>query len=176
MRSFLFLAALILLAQSAFAADEKIDPKTYICAEIVASSVDGAPPIFEGLQLDGYAAGLAGNKAADPSTLEQALLAVSDSCAAAPTDKALAHWQNARKFFPLPDSSSWMADKTTCADYTADQDNGSGFIIWLDGYQRAKTGKDASVFTDQATLDNFLEQCAKNLGRLVYDVMVESAK
>lgn len=168
--------SIFILAGAAYGADEKIDPATYICAEIVASSVDGAPPIFEGLQLDGYAAGKAGQAVADPQGLEQILLIVSDSCSAKPGDKALAHWQNARKVFPHVDEGSWRADRTTCGDYQANQDDGSGFVIWLDGYQRAKTGKQASVFKDQATLDHFLEVCAKNPQRLMYDVMVENAK
>lgn len=167
---------LLLTAPYLLAADEKIDPKTYICAEIIASVVDGRPPIYEGLQLDGYAAGQAGSPVADPANLEQLLLSVMDSCAAKPSESALQHWQAARKFYPFSDDSAWRADKTTCADYQANQDDGSGFVIWLDGYQRAKTGKDASVFKDQATLNKFLESCAKNPGRLMYDVMVENAQ
>lgn len=175
MRILLFVLALI-MAGSAQAADEKIDPTTYICAEIVASSVDGVPPIFEGLQLDGYAAAIANHTVADPQGLEQILIAVSDSCAAKPEEKALAHWQNARKLFPAGDEGKWRADKTTCGDYQSNPDDGSGFVIWLDGYQRAKTGKSASVFADQSTLDHFLEVCEKNPQRLMYDVMVENAK
>lgn len=166
----------LLVASGAFAADEKIDPETYICAEIVASSVDGVPPIFEALQLDGYAAGKAGESVADPHGLENLLLIVYDSCSAKPEEKALPHWQEARKGIPWQDSGSWKADKTTCADYQANTDDGSGFVIWLDGYQRAKTGKRASVFANQETLDHFLEQCAKNPQRLMYDVMIENAR
>lgn len=173
---FLTLMAVIGLALTAQAADEKIDPQTYICAEIVAAAVDGAPPIFEGLQLDGYAAAKENRTVAHPQGIEQALLVVSDSCQAKPAEKALLHWQEARKLFPAPDASDWVADKTTCADYSANPDDGSGFIIWLDAYQRAKTGKTASVLKDQATLDHFLEVCAKNPQRLIYDVMVENAK
>lgn len=170
------LLAVLMFASHALAADEKIDPATYICAEIVASAVDGTPPVFEGLQIDGYAAALANHPVANPQGLEQILLIVSDSCAAKPTDKTLQHWQAARKTFPAADDGAWRADKTTCGDYQANQDDGSGFVIWLDGYQRAKTGKTASVFTDQATLDHFLDVCAKNPQRLMYDVMVENAK
>lgn len=176
MRFLLFIMLWSLIAAPVFGADEKIDPETYICAEIVASSVDGQPPLFEGLQLDGYAAGKANHPAADPGGLEQVLLMVSDSCSAKPAEKALQHWQSARKAFPASDESHWRADKTTCKDYHANTDDGSGFVIWLDGYQRAKTGKKASVFTDQAALDNFLAVCAKSPDRLMYDVMIENAK
>lgn len=176
MKLALMLVTALFTAQTALAANEKIDPPTYLCAELVASSVDGQPPLFEALQLDGYAAAKAGGITADPNSMEVLLIAVSDSCSAKPGDKALDHWQNARKKLPFLDDGAWRADKTTCADYQANQDDGSGFIIWLDGYQRAKTGKSASVFTDQATLDNFLSACAKNGQRLLYDVMVENAK
>lgn len=168
--------AFLLAAQIALAADEKIDPQTYICAEIVASAVDGKPPIYEGLQLDGYTAGSSSFPVADPDNLEMLVLAVMDSCAATPDEPALQHWQTARKFIPFPDDGAWRADKTTCGDYQANQDDGSGFVIWLDAYQRAKTGKDASVLKDQATLDNFLAICAKSPQRLLYDVMVENAR
>lgn len=169
-------AAALACAQMSHAADEKIDPATYICAELVASAVDGQPPIFEALQLDGFAAGKSGNVVADPNALDALTRRVYDSCSAAPADTALSHWQEARKNLPFLDEGQWRADKTTCADYQANQDDGSGFVIWLDGYQRAKTGKNASVFTDQAALDNFLAICAKSPERLMYDVMTENAK
>lgn len=164
------------IAAQGFAADEKIDPENYICAEIVASSVDGAPPIFEALQLDGYAAAKAGQKTAEPDSLEALLLIISDSCSAKPEEKALTHWQSARKMVPWQNEGQWQADKITCADYQANPDDGSGFVIWLDGYQRAKTGKKESVFTNQETLDKFLEACSKNPQRLMYDVMIENAR
>lgn len=176
MKNMFLAVALILTASAVQAADEKIDPTNYICAEIVASAVDGVPPIYAALQLDGYAAGKANRAVADPQGLDQVLLMVSDSCAAKPADQVLDHWQTARKVFPAVEEGNWRADKTTCADYQANTDDGSGFVIWLDGYQRAKTGKPASVFTDQATFDHFMEECAKNPKRLMYDVMVENAK
>lgn len=176
MRSICAALAFLSLPLAVYGADEKIDPKTYICAELVASAVDGVPPIFEGLQIDGYASGLDNKPVADPLSQENMLIAASDSCSARPADTVLSHWREIRKAYPASDLGPWRADKTTCGDYQADQDEGSGFVIWLDGYQRAKTGKDASVFTDQETLDKFLEQCARNPERLMYDVMVENAK
>lgn len=164
------------LAAPAQAADDKIDPETFICAELVATAADTEPPIFEGLQLDGYASGLAGQPAADASSLQPMLIRVYDSCTARPTDNALQHWQEIRRQMPASTDSAWRADKTTCGDYYANEDDGSGFVIWLDGYQRAKNGKKASVFTDQPTLDHFLAVCKANPQRLMLDVMVENAK
>lgn len=172
----LFLAIILTLPLPAFAASDKIDPATYICAELVAASVSGEPPIFEGLQLDGYASAKAGQTGADASTLQDMLIEVSDSCAAEPTDKALQHWQMARKNHPVPDDLAWRADKTTCADYNANPDDGSGFIIWLDGYWRAREGKSASILTDQKIFDNFMEACKASPNKLIIDVIAASAK
>lgn len=166
----------VFIGSVANAADEKIDPKTYICAELVASSVDGQPPLFEALQLDGFSAGLANRRCADATIMEPLLISVSDSCAAAPGDTALSHWQAATKNLVAPDDGSWCAHKTTCADYQANPDDGSGFVIWLDGYQRAKNNKAASIFSSQKTLDDFLAACKAAPQRLMMDVMTERAK
>lgn len=171
-----FALACLFCASAAWAADEKIDPASYICAELVASSVSGQPPLYEALQLDGFNSAKTGNPVADPANLAEMLIIVSDSCAAKPTDKAVEHWARARKSIPADTSGSWRADKTTCGDYTANPDDGSGFIIWLDAWQRAKSGKKASVLTDQATLDHFLEVCASSPQRLLKDVMADTAK
>lgn len=168
--------AILLGTMPVFGADEKIDPKTFICAELLATITDLQPPLYEGLQIDGYAAGLTDRVVADPASMEEMLLKVYDSCSAKPAETVLAHWQELRKDIPAATEGPWRADRTTCGDYAANEDDGSGFVIWLDGYQRAKTGKTASVFTDQATLDHFLAQCKANPGKLMIDVMMENAK
>lgn len=172
----ILLLAILALAAPALAADEKIDPSTFICAELVATATDAEPPIFEGLQIDGYASGIAGKPAADASTLRPMLLEVYDACTVKPAEKVLDHWLEVRKRHEPAEDGPWRADKTTCADYFANEDDGSGFVIWLDGYQRARTGKKASVFTDQATLDHFLEVCKASPDRLMIDVMTENAR
>lgn len=176
MKRIMLLACLLILPVSAMGASDKIDPATYICAELVASNVSGEPPIFEGLQLDGYASAKSGATGADATTLQAMLIEVSDSCAAKPTEKALEHWQAARKNHPLPDSLSWRADKTTCADYYANPDDGSGFIIWADGYLRGKTGKAASVLSSQEIFDHFLAECKASPDKLVIEVIGANAK
>lgn len=160
----------------ASAADEKIDPPSYICAELVASSIDGQPPVYEGLQLDGYAAAKSGVTVADAETLPDMLIAVIDACSPKPGDKALERWREIREDYPVPDDGPWRADKTRCGDYAANPDDGSGFVIWLDAYNRGKTGKPESVFADQATLDRFLEVCKQNPDRLMLDVLAENAR
>lgn len=175
-KPFWLLPLFLLVAFPAAAADEKIDPAAYICAELVASSVDGKPPIYESLQLDGFNAAKTGQTVADAMTLSPVLLEVFDSCAAMPTDKALDHWKKARENTPADTGSPWRADKTTCADYYANPDDGSGFIIWLDAYNRSRTGKDASILKDQAAINGFLEKCKASPKRLVLDVLNENAK
>lgn len=175
-RSLIISVFAIALAAPAWAVDEKIDPTNYICAELVASSVDGVPPIYEGLQLDGYAAAKKNQPVADAEILQPLLLAVSDYCSARPADKALAHWQKMRENFAIEEDGPWRADKTTCGDYEANPDDGSGFIIWADAYYRGKSGKNTSVLADQKTLDNFLAVCKKNPKRLVLDVIAENGK
>ena len=166
----------LLLPFPADAADEKINPSNYICAELIASSVDGQPPIYESLQLDGYNAAQSGQEVADALSLGPVLMETFDSCSALPTEKALQHWKTARKHHPVDESSPWRPAKTTCADYAANPEDGSGFIIWLDAYNRAKTGKDASVLKDQDTLDAFLDKCNSSPKRLVLEILDESAK
>lgn len=166
----------LVFAGPVFAESEKIDPETYICAELVASQVDGEAPLFQGLQLDGYSAAKNGINAADPASMSDLLLVVSDSCEAKPGDTVLRHWQEARKEIPANQDTRWQADKFTCADYNADPDEGSGFVIWLDGYWRGKTGKKASIFSSQETLDHFLDVCKANPQKLMLDVLAENAK
>ncbi|MGE9984326.1 hypothetical protein [Desulfovibrio sp. SGI.169] len=175
MKKMLLLCCLMLsLPVAARAADEKIDPATYICAELVAASVSGQPPLFEGLQIDGYAAAAQGQTVADPAIMAPLLEQVYAACQAKPTEKMLTLWQEARKNHPAPDDSPWRADKTTCKQYSDNEDDGSGFVIWLDGYNRQKSGKPGSVLESDAALNAYLEACAKKPESLMLDVMRES--
>ncbi len=173
-----FFAALLALclAAPAFAASDKIDPETYICAELLASNTSGEPPLFEGLQMEGYAAQKSGQVVADPSVMEPMLISISDICQAVPTDKVLPHWNEIRKNLPIATEGPYRADKTTCGEYYADEDNGSGFLIWLDGWQRAKNGRQDSIFENQATLDKFLAACKNAPDKLIIDVIGETLK
>lgn len=170
------LAFVLLMTGFVQAADEKIDPATYICAELIAANIDGQPPIYEGLQLDGYYSAKKGYPEADASILAPMLVEVSDSCASQPAETALSHWEKARENHSIDQSGIWNANKYTCADYIADPDNGSGFVIWLDAYNRAKTGKSASVLGSQEAIDNFLEVCKANPQRLMLDIINETGR
>lgn len=180
-RLFIFLPIVLclatqILATPAFAADEKIDPKTYICAEFIASAVDGVPPIYEGLQLDGFVAGNSGQTIADPELLQPLIMEVFDSCAAEPAEKAADHWQKSRASYTVNAESPWRADKTVCADYAKNPDDGSGFVIWLDAWNRAKNATDKSILADQETLEKFLDACSKAPDKLMTDVIAANGK
>ncbi len=166
------------LPLAAHADNDQIDPKTYICAELVVQPTTdgGQPPVFEALQIDGYASALANHTVADPESLAPMLGQVYAACQAKPTEKVLAVWQEARKSQPAATDGAWRADKTTCGDYAADTDNGSGFVIWLDGYHRAKTGKDASVLSSDQKLKDYLDACTKKPTALMLDVMNEQTR
>lgn len=153
-------------------ADEKIDPAAFICAELVA--LPTTP--FEALQIDGYASAAIGNTVADPQIMALLLEQVYLACQTEPTEKVLTFWQEIRKTMPNTDESPWRADKTTCGDYSANEEDGSGFVIWLDGYNRQKSGKPASVLESDATLNAFLKSCADQPKTLLLDVLGKNAK
>ena len=177
MRMAICLLALgLCLAPAARAADDMIDPASYICAELIAASLDGQPPIYEGLQLDGYYSAKKGLADADASILAPMLIEVSDSCASQPADKALAHWEKARANYPVEAGGVWNAKNYTCADYADNPDDGSGFVIWLDAYNRGKNSGNASVLSSQEAIDNFVEACKANPKKLMLDVIKEMAK
>lgn len=178
MKKLLLLCCLLLgLPVAAQAADEKIDPTNFICAELVAiSSTSGHPPLFEGLQMDGYAAAAQGQTVADPMVIASLLEQVYAACQAKPTEKVLTLWQEARKSHAAPDDGPWRADKTTCKQYSDNEEDGSGFVIWLDGYNRQKSGKPGSVLESDAVLNAYLEACAKQPESLMIDVMRERAR
>ena len=85
-------------------------------------------------------------------------------------------WAKARKAQDIPKGDTWQEDKPKCSDYNADPDNGSGFVIWLDGYNRGKNKTEASVLNSDATLKVFLDACVKQPDALMLDVLAKSAK
>lgn len=170
------LLSLPLAAQAA--PETKIDPATYICAELITQPITtaGEPPIFTGLQLDGFVGASLNMPVADPATMPAVLGEVFAACQAKPTEKAAVLWKEVRKNLPAPADGPWKADKTTCKDYGDNPDDGSGFVIWLDGYHRGKSGKPASVLESNESLTAYLEACSQKPEALMLDVMAESVK
>ena len=179
MKKVLVLCCLLLgLPMTAQADNEKIAPDSFICAELVTIPMTdgGQPPIFESLQIDGYASAKLGDPVAHPEILAPILTEVYAYCQAKPTDKVADVWTKARKAQPTPEKGTWQADKTTCKNYNDDPDNGSGFVIWLDGYNRGKNKTQASILENDETLKVFLDACAKQPDALMLDVLAKSAK
>ena len=179
MKNLLVLCCLLLgLPVAVQAGNDKIDPSAYVCAELITQPIadGGQAPIFEGLQIDGYVSAKMGNPIADPETLAPMLGQVYAACQVDPTKKVATVWQETRKNFPVGTTSTWRADKTLCKDYTANPDDGSGFEIWLDAYNRGKSGKPASVLVNDDTLKAYLDACTKKPDALMLDVLAESAK
>ena len=179
MKNVLVLCCLLLsLPVAAQAANDKISPNSFICAELVTMPMTdgGQPPIFEALQIDGYVSAGAGDTTAHPDILAPLLTGVYTYCQSHPTDKVADVWAKARKAQDIPKGDTWQADKTKCSDYNADPDNGSGFVIWLDGYNRGKNKTEASVLNSDATLKVFLDACVKQPDALMLDVLAKSAK
>lgn len=175
----LFILSLIISCMAfshARAADEKIDPASYICAELVAANTDGEPPLFEGLQIDGFYSAKNGVSEADASIMGPLLIEVSDSCASQPADKVITHWAKARKNHVSAAGGKWNANAYKCSDYAADPDDGSGFVIWLDAYNRAKKSKRESVLSSQEAIDNFIQVCKDNPDQLMLDIIDRTAR
>lgn len=174
--SLVLLATATLSGQTAMAAD-KITPATFICAEFDALiSATNQAPIFEGLQLDGYAAAKDGVDAADPSVLGDILVEIAGQCATKPADTVVPMWQKVRKNLHPDTNGAWSATKSTCKQFNNDRDNGEGFVVWLDGYNRQKTGKDASILGSQESYDAYFAACKANPDKLMLDVIRELAK
>lgn len=164
------------LSLRAYAGSDKINPADYICAEYMATiSIEHAPPLFEGLQIDGYTSAKEGNTVADPRLLPPIMLEVYAMCQSQPEVQVLPLWEKVRKRLPLTPNSRWKANKTLCEQFNKDPDDGSGFVIWLDGYMRGLDGSDASVLKSDLDLNTFIEKCKREPKKLMLDVMRSAA-
>ena len=177
MKKLLFCALLLSLPATAAARNDKIDPASFICAEFVAlAAVAQEPPLFEGLQIDGFAAAADGQTVASAGVMPALLASVNAVCGARPTDKVLSIWRKGRQSAGVPSDGPWRADKTTCRDYAENEDDGSGFVIWLDGYHRQKSGSGDSVLESDARLQDYLKACGRRPDALMLDVMRDFLK
>ncbi|MDR2744983.1 MAG: hypothetical protein LBB66_07325 [Desulfovibrio sp.] len=177
MKRLLIVCCIVLNLATTVSAGEKIDPADFICAELVAlPTTTGEPSLFEALQIDGYVSAALGSPVADPQIMAPLLEQVYVACQAEPAEKVLTFWKKGRETFAFATDSPWQADKTTCGDYAANEDDGSGFLIWLDGYNRRKNSLSASVLESDDTVNAFLDKCRQRPQALMLDVMKESVK
>lgn len=173
----LALLALLVLPGSALAANDKIDPATYLCAELVSNELvlQNQPPLFEGLQMDGYVSASISKETASPDTVFGILSQVVGWCQSNPTEKVITPWQQMRSTGPDPEGE-WVASKTTCADFALNQDDASGFIIWLDGYNRKLQNTDKSILNSDDDVRAFIDACLLSPKKTMLQVLQETAK
>lgn len=170
----ILLAGALLLPANAKAGD-KINPEDYICAEFLAAGAMTEPPLFEGLQLDGHYSAVNGQKVADPALVGTVLEEVFMRCGEKPGEKVLPVWTEVRKTHPDPEAGQWRADRARCGDYNRNPEDGSGFVIWLDGYQRGESGKTDSILESDAKTGAFTEACKDRPDALMLDLIREYA-
>ena len=176
MKKWLLCCCLLLaLPLAAQAEDEKIDPANYICAEFVAQgAVSQDPPVFQALQIDGYVSSNIGYTVADPQAINVLVPQAYLMCQEQPTAVVAEIWEPLKKKLPRPISGEWEADVTKCRAYNEHPENGSGFVIWLDAYNRQYNVTEKSILAKQETLDKFLAACAKNPDAFMVDVLQET--
>ena len=179
MKKWLLCCCLLLaLPLAAQAEDEKIDPANYICAEFVAQgAVSQDPPVFQALQIDGYVSSNIGYTVADPQAINVLVPQAYLMCQEQPTAVVAEIWEPLKKKLPRPISGEWEADVTKCRAYNEHPENGSGFVIWLDAYNRQYNVTEKSILAKQETLDKFLAACAKKNGLdAIHDTVHEMAR
>ncbi len=178
LKSLLTAALLVLgLPALAMADNEKIDPTDYVCAELLAtgSMLNSEPPIFEILQIDGYVSADVNMDVSSPDTVNIMLTQIYNWCEKRPADKVIDGWRQMRATGPLP-LGEWSARTSTCADYAANEEDGSGFLIWLDGYNRREQGTTKSILGSDKDVEGFIEACRKQPGKTMLEVLRERAK
>ena len=175
----LLLACLLALACPGLACadNDKIDPATYVCAELVSEPgiMKGEPPLFQALQIDGYVAAELKMDVASPDTVQVMMQQTFMWCQKPPDVPVINPWREARKTGPVPEGH-WNAHTSTCRDYALNPDDASGFIIWLDGYNRKFRNTAKSVLNSDADLQEFIDACTISPSRTMLDVLNEHAK
>lgn len=177
--SMLSLAALFLLVAlcgPSHASNDRINPADYICAELVtAPGLSPEPPLFPALQLDGWVAAELGEEVASPEVVMLLVGQAYQICLTKPADKVVEHWKELRSIAPSPESK-WKATKTTCREFALDSENASGFIIWLDAYNRQVTGSSKSILNTDEDVQTFIDACMLSPNRTMLEVLRETAK
>lgn len=178
MKNVLFAFLLTLFFPAAVLADnDKINPENYLCAEMISEPgiLKGEPPLFQGLQIDGYVAAGLNMKVASPDTVQVVLTQVFMWCQKRPDEKVIGVWKEMRSTGPVPDGH-WNAETSTCRDYALAPDDASGFIIWLDGYNRKIQGTEKSILNSDKDIQDFIDACMISPSRKMIDVLREHVK
>ncbi len=166
----------LLVGQDVLAADdnERINPD-YICAQYLAlASTSPTGPLFQALQIDGFVSAELGTTWADPDTVKGVMSAVYPLCEQHPTEPVAVHWEQIRRVVEEPVEKTWDADTSLCSQLNANPDDGSGFIVWLDGYNRQYSVTKKSILDSDKDIQNFIEACKQRPNDKMIDVLRDS--
>lgn len=170
------LAGLALLAGQPVLADdnERINPD-YICAQYLAlASTASSGPLFQALQIDGFVSAELGTTWADPDTIKGLMSIVYARCEKAPTEPVAVHWEQVKRIIEDPVEKPWDADVTLCSRLNEHPDDGSGFIVWLDAYNRQYSVTQKSILNSDKDIQNFIAACKKRPNDRMIDVLRDS--
>lgn len=157
--------------------NQRIDPD-YSCAEYVALALtESEGPVFQALQIDGFVSAELGTTWVDPDIVKAMMQNVFLVCQEKDhlSNPAAFEWENIKKNVADPPERPWDADVTTCAQYAEDPDNGSGFLIWLDAYNRRYNATDRTILDSDADIQACIAACASRPNDRVLDVLKDVA-
>ena len=166
----------LLAGRSAVAADdnERINPD-YICAQYLAlASTSPSGPLFQALQIDGFVSAEQGTTWADPDTIKGLMPAVYAMCEKHPTDPVAVQWEQVKRLIEDPVEKPWDADTTLCRRLNENPDDASGFVVWLDGYNRQYSVTKKSILDSDRDIQRFIEACKGRPDDRMLDVLRDS--
>lgn len=168
----------LLVGQNALAADdnERINPD-YICAQYLAlASTSPEGPLFQALQIDGFVSAEQGTTWADPDTVKGLMRAVYGLCEEHATEPVAVHWEQVKRIIEDPVEKPWDADVTLCRQLNDNPDDGSGFIVWLDAYNRQYSVTKKSILDSDASIQKFINACKQRPDDRMLDVLRDTLK
>lgn len=174
----LSLVLVLSLPALALADNDLIQPDGYLCAELISEPgiMKGEPPLFQGLQVDGWVSAEIGQDIASPDTVQVVLTQAYVWCQKNPGVKLVQPWKEMRTTGPKVQQGQWNARTSTCRDYALAPDDASGFIIWLDAWNRRTQNTARSILKSDADIQEFIDACMISPQKKMIDVLREHAK
>ena len=166
----------LLAGQNALAADdnERINPD-YICAQYLAlASTSPEGPLFQALQIDGFVSAEQGTTWADPDTVKGLMTAVYAMYEEHATEPVAVQWEQVKRMIEEPVEKPWDADTTLCRRLNDNPDDGSGFIVWLDAYNRQYSVTKKSILNSDKDIQRFIANCKQRPDDKMIDVLRDS--
>lgn len=173
----LSLVLVLSLPALARADNDLIQPDAYLCAELISEPgiMKGEPPLFQALQVDGWVSAEIGQNIASPDTVQVVLTQTYMWCQKNPDVKVMQPWKEMRSTGPKVEGR-WNAETSTCRDYALDPDDASGFIIWLDAWNRKTQNTAKSILKSDSDIQEFIDACMISPQKKMIDVLREHSK